>query len=90
MCYNSSVAPARSSSEPAAPFPDDPTGGLMSAKKMNQDTLAMAAVALLSLAFSCIPGLGARYSARTLFVNVLQKGVEKKGHICTLLKTGVL
>ena len=41
----------------------------MSAKKLNQETLAMAAGALLSLAFSCIPGLGARYSARALFVS---------------------
>jgi hypothetical protein len=62
----------------------------MSAKKLNQETLAMAAVALLSLAFSYTPGLGERYATRTVFVNVLQKGVEKKGHICTLLKTGVL
>ena len=41
----------------------------MSAKKLNQETLAMAAVALLSLAFSCIPGLGARYAARTVIVS---------------------
>jgi hypothetical protein len=63
MCYNSSVAPARSSSEPAAPFPDDPTGGLMSAQKLNQETLARATGALLSLAFSYIPGLGERSAA---------------------------
>ena len=41
----------------------------MSAKKLNQETLAMAAGALLLLAFSCIPGLLARYAARTLFVS---------------------
>jgi hypothetical protein len=90
MCYNSSVAPARSASEPAGQFPDNPTVGLMSAETSNQETLVMAAGALLSLAFSYTPGLGERYAARTLFVSALQKGVEKKGHICTLLKTGVL
>ena len=41
----------------------------MSAQKLNQETLAMAAVALLSLAFSYIPGLGARYAAKSLFVS---------------------
>ena len=41
----------------------------MSAQKLNQETLAMAAGALLSLAFSCVPGLGERYPARTVFVS---------------------
>jgi hypothetical protein len=41
----------------------------MSAKKLNQETLAMATGALLWLAFSIIPGLGARYAARAFFVS---------------------
>ena len=64
-CYNQRHRSGPFISEPAAPFPDDPTGGLRSAKKMNQETLARAAGALLSLAFSYLPGLGARYAART-------------------------
>jgi hypothetical protein len=37
----------------------------MSAETLNEETLVRAAGALLSLAFSYIPGLGARYAART-------------------------
>jgi hypothetical protein len=37
----------------------------MSAETLIHETLAMAAGALLLLAFSIIPGLGARYAART-------------------------
>jgi hypothetical protein len=37
----------------------------MSAETLNEETLAMAAGALLSLAFSYIPGLGERYAALT-------------------------
>jgi hypothetical protein len=50
----------------------------MSAETLNQKTLALAAGALLSLASSYIPGLGERYAAWALFVNVLQKGEDKK------------
>ena len=41
----------------------------MSAETSNQETLAMAAGALLSLAFSYIPGLRERYAARTVIVS---------------------
>jgi hypothetical protein len=37
----------------------------MSAGTLNEETLAMAAGALLSLAFSYVPGLGDRYGALT-------------------------
>jgi hypothetical protein len=37
----------------------------MSAGALNEETLAMAAGVLLSLAFSYIPGLGERYGALT-------------------------
>jgi hypothetical protein len=39
----------------------------MSADSCNEETLAMAAGALLSLAFSYIPGLQERYAARILY-----------------------
>jgi hypothetical protein len=45
----------------------------MSAETLIHETLARAAGALLWLAFSIIPGLGARYAVKTLFVSVLQK-----------------
>jgi hypothetical protein len=41
----------------------------MSAETLNEETLVRAAGALLSLAFSYIPGLGARYAVRTVFVS---------------------
>jgi len=41
----------------------------MSAKKLHQETLAMAAGALLWLAFSYLPGLGERYAAWAVFVS---------------------
>jgi hypothetical protein len=47
--------------------PDLPTGGLISADSCNEETLSMAAGALLSLAFSYIPGLQGRYAARILY-----------------------
>jgi hypothetical protein len=41
----------------------------MSSETLIHETLARAAGALLSLAFSYIPGLGARYAAKSLFVS---------------------
>ena len=42
----------------------------MSAVTLNQETLAMAAGALLSLAFSYTPGLGERYSFLRFYIRL--------------------
>jgi hypothetical protein len=54
MCYNSGVDPARSF-RTGRTVPRRSNGGLMSAETLNEETLAMAVGALLSLAFSYIP-----------------------------------
>jgi hypothetical protein len=65
MCYNQRHRSGPFFSEPAAPFPNGTTGGLMSAETLNEETLVRAAGALFSLAFSYIPGLTERYTAGT-------------------------